>query len=551
MSTTIATPVPSATESVSFDLPPLRSGAAPAFVDGPSCTAWLDDVPLVNVGAANGMLYTQLEQFTTFACSAEKRFEALEVLRPAILTVQTEHAKRFRGKQLPLSPQRRENLAEVASLWDALARAYQRCLETSAARDTAGLKLLSKMCHRALDASVRKLRDYHHAYVQVPLDDYRMLHRMFLFAEREGVLRNRVRDPLFPEREALSCQRIYVSGLLFEAATPREHRPLALAAIERWIESWCGKVTTSATSPADPKVPPMMVDLAAAGGARRGDDVRASESLRFLDMSGVAHSLEKRIYALRHGGKPEELGLGTDLTKRDFETLLVALYRQWCSGKLRRANERQRIDTIAHVSVGIKAAHFFLSKRPFEQPVLNRAEASSDAGAPESRIKAATEYMMMVGITAEQWIVRDESVGGLGLIRPLDEAESTRLAHGQLVSVRPRGGNTLLVGTIQWLQEAQDGDLHVGVRLVPGLPSPVAVRTNGQEKFAPALMLAPVPALNAPSSLLLPPGTYAMDRVLQVYSRDLESVQLTGLLDAGTDFERVAFVPRGGGDGAA
>jgi hypothetical protein len=120
-----------------------------------------------------------------------------------------------------------------------------------------------------------------------------------------------------------------------------------------------------------------------------------------------------------------------------------------------------------------------------------------------------------------------------------------------LVSVRPRGGNTLLVGTIQWLQEAQDGDLHVGVRLVPGLPSPVAVRTNGQEKFAPALMLAPVPALNAPSSLLLPPGTYAMDRVLQVYSRDLESVQLTGLLDAGTDFERVAFVPRGGGDGAA
>lgn len=531
----------------------IEHGAVPghAFSDPASAHRWLDDVPLVNVRAASSMLTTQLERFVKLSCDPETRYETLEVLRPALLTVQHEHAKRFRGKQLPLSPQRRQSLDEVSNLWDALLVGYWSCIDKTATGSEAERRLYAKMCHRSLDTLIRKMRDQQHAYLQVAPVDIAALHTLYGLAERAAIHRKRVRDPAIGAKEdAVSCERLYVIALLFDAATPREHRPLALQAIERWLERWAGKITVDTKPPAHCKVPPLWVNLMGADSVQRGAAPADDSLVRYLDVAELSHSLEKRIHALRRGARLEDIDLGVELSRRDLEVLVAGLHRQWCGGTTRRESERREINAVAHVSVGIQAAHFFLSKRPFEQPALEDAgEASTIAGPGEARIKAATEYMLMNGISAEQWVLRDESIGGMGLIRPRDEIESTRLGHGQLVSVRPRGGHTVTVGTIQWLQEAQDGDLHVGVKLVPGMPSPVAVRLEERAKFIAALMLPTVTALNAPTSLLLPLGTYALNRTLELVTNHREQVQLTGLLEVGADFERVAFVPMGRVDG--
>jgi cyclic-di-GMP-binding protein len=512
-------------------------------MDAATCKTWLDHVPLINIGAANSMLQTHLERFAAVECNAETRFATLEVLRPAIVTLQREHGKRFRSKALPLSPQRRANLAATSSLWDALARSYRRCLETMTRRDEAGTRLLAHMCFQAMDAIVHKMVDYHHTYVQVASADYTELHKLFQWAEHAGVLRTRVRDEIAPDRTLQTCVQLYVSAILFESSMPREHRPLGLGIIERWVGKWASKVVVSAAAPEHPIVPPLVVNLQAPGGARQESENGNAESLRYLDMTGITQSLERRIEGLQKGRRPEEVGLGTEISRRDGEALLVALYRQWCGGTIRRVSERHRIDARAHVSTGIRAAHFYVSKRPFEQPP-DCAEAAMTA-LPEPRIKAAADYMLSNGIVAEEWIVGDESLGGIGLVRPRDELNKTRLAHAQLVSVRPRGAPTMLVGTIQWLQEAQDGELHIGVRLIPGLATPVAVRVSKDEKFQPALLVAPVTALSSPTSLLLASGTYASQRVVEMHGRDRQEVQFTGLLEHGADFERIAFHPTG------
>ena len=136
-------------------------------------------------------------------------------------------------------------------------------------------------------------------------------------------------------------------------------------------------------------------------------------------------------------------------------------------------------------------------------------------------------------------------VTGLGLVRPLGESDDSRLVHGQLITIRRRGGGAVWVGTIQWLQEALNGDLLVGARLVPGIPSAISIRRLGEDAFVPALLLDPIPALNAPTSLLVPFGTFAPQRVVEVHRRGIERLQLTGLLEAGGDYERVAFMPVG------
>ena len=472
--------------------------------------------------------------------------------------MQAEHAKKYRAKPSPLSPQRRETLSEVNSLWDVLARAYLRCIESLAKRDADTANMRTVACHRAMDCVARKLIEHHYTYVKPHPGDFSMLHRLFTYAEGERLLARRVRDPLVRDRDGLTLQRSYARALLLDAAMPREHRGVAIGVSERWLDRWAAKVTVSASNPTDTNVPPLYVDLAQDAGASREPD--KSPSIRMIDVGGLALTIDKRVYGLRHGKQPDELELGSDLSKRDFEGLLVALRRQWCEGRPRRLVDRTPVELLTHASHGLTAAHFYLSKRPFEQPFAPSSLARVAAGPADAvarrRVRTATDSMLLNNINAEQWIIRDESVAGLGLVRPQDESDGARLTHGMLVTLRPRGGGTVLIGTVQWLEESAEGDLNVGMRLIPGAPSAVAARYMGEEKFFPALLIAPVAGsttttaaitMSAPSSIVLPAGSYTRDRIIEVFLQGIDRVQLTGLLEAGPDYERLAYMPAGAG----
>ena len=163
----------------------------------------------------------------------------------------------------------------------------------------------------------------------------------------------------------------------------------------------------------------------------------------------------------------------------------------------------------------------------------------------DDRVKVAADYLVGSKIIAEQWVIRDESLTGVGVMRPAAEQGEAQLTHGLMLAVRPRGGGSAMVGTIQWLEEAAGGDLHVGVRLLPGMPWAIAGRVLGEEEYFPALLLLPRPPLVAPSSIVLPPGTFAPQRVIEVFRQGVDRIQLTALLESGVDFERVAFMPAG------
>lgn len=520
-----------------FDLPPVRTDTRPAFVDVASCRRWLEELHAVPPNTANGLLYAQLTTFTNAQAHADTRFAVLELLRPRIHHVQNECAEKYLGKPLPLSPRRRETLSEVSTLWDALARGYQRCLEQWSARDSGSPDQLAAACERALDAVARKLREHHFAYVQVGANDFRLLHRLYQFAEKAGIVRHKVRDGIGTSQETTNCIHTYTRATLLDASMPREHRLDRLVVIEDWIDRWVHKVSIVDMPPAGGAVP-LFVNLNRDLGARR--EAERGASVRLIDVSGVAQTIAKRIHSIRHGKKPAEIDLGDMLNQREAEHLLVSLHRQWREVSPRRIHERTPTEQPAHVSPGLLAAHFYVGRQPFTQPFQTPPPIPESA---DERVKAATDYLLASGIRAEQWIIRDESLTGLGLVRPLDESDDSRLVHGQLITIRRRGGGAIWVGTIQWLQEAQDGDLLIGARLVPGVPSAVAARRIGETAFFPALQLDPIPALNAPTSLIVPYGTFAAQRLLEVYHRGIDRLQLTGLLEAGADYERVAFMP--------
>src|SRR5512139_2937212 len=88
-----------------LDLPELSPSASPGFIDAASAKAWLENVPLANVVAAQQQLFAELQEFNGYAAKGTARLEALEAVREAVNFVEIEQARRFTNRALPMAEQ--------------------------------------------------------------------------------------------------------------------------------------------------------------------------------------------------------------------------------------------------------------------------------------------------------------------------------------------------------------------------------------------------------------------------------------------------------------
>src|SRR5207244_10553313 len=120
-----------------MELPDLSESASPEFVDAASCKAWLENVPLANVAAAQGDLLDQLEEFNRFPASSANRLAVLEALREAVHFVEIEQAKRFTNRALPMAEAEASAFDATSALWDEMRMGYLRCLDAALHKDAA------------------------------------------------------------------------------------------------------------------------------------------------------------------------------------------------------------------------------------------------------------------------------------------------------------------------------------------------------------------------------------------------------------------------------
>lgn len=506
----------------------LAADATTAFVSVDECHAWLARLPLVHAAAAHGALTARIEHLNAAHLSVPERLAMLEMLRPAIVAVQAEQAKKCINKPLPLSPQRREILEAVSGLWDALALGYQRALVPAAATGHC-TDTLALACHRALDCTWRAILDHARAYVQTRATDLRMLHRLYASAEGNGFAALAVPDPLSRSSRSQTCARTYTRAVLLDAASPRERPPEQLDLLAHWLDRWAAKVIVKREPPRGGERAPLSVDLAGEIGARRRADT--SPALRYLDVTLLAKSLAKRIHGARQGQGLAQLDLEGSLEAHEAEQVLVSLYRHWCESGPRRAHQRHDVREPALVCAGLEAAHFGLG---------GIGKAAGDATMPGAARRMSASFARAVA--SETWLLRDESISGLGLVRRRDDTRAAPVAHGQLVLVHADGGRKGMVAAVQWLQESGEGDMHVGARLLPGVPAPVTV-SNGDGSRGLGIALSALPSLGTPPTLVLPAGWFRPGRTLQVREDEVRTVRLAALVERGADFERVSFEP--------
>ena len=528
-----------------FELPDLAPHAAPEFVDAASAKGWVDSVPLANVAAAQHQLLLQLKEFNRYSVPALVRLETLEVLREAVNFVQIEQAKRFTHRALPIAPAEAEVFGNTIELWEQMRIGYLRCLDAAIRNEARTGAKGALICQRALAYAGLQMFHHHRAYRQVPRSGWRALHQVYVAAEKLGVAEEPVKDYLNRDVHDTSPRIAYMRAILTGIANPNELSQRQLTFVAFLLERWSEKVEVVSQPVDEGDVPPLIVDLES--DARPERDGPPAAAPRYLDARPLAKSLRNRIGLLRRGESPAKLALGEDCVQPSCEQLLVFLYRQWMQPRMARAAERKRADAVAQACQEMAAIHYYVSGRVFRQPggqtelTKKQRDEIATFGRVSTREDAAANAHNFL---LEQWHVEDDSVQGIRIMRRAGNP-GTRYTHGQLIGVRPDSASQFVLGQVRWLLQAENGDLFLGIRLLPGLPAGIAVRPTGpsatREKFVPALSLSAVAAVEAPPTLVLPSGWYRPNRVIEVFLESTMRVRLLEFLDRGSDFERLTY----------
>ncbi len=529
-----------------FELPELSAEAHPEFADGASCAAWLAELPLVNVAPSQIRLLEQLRQLNRFDLAPAERLRLLEALREPVYFVQAEQIKKLANKPLPLTQVERGIFGLVVQLWQELLVGYQRCLAQAIEGRLEGQSAL--ICQRALDCVAASMFDHCRTYHAFPESHWPTLHRLYRCAEDARVVANSVEDPA--RKLDVCCSEVYVRALLFMQANPNEQPQKQLLQIQHWLERWAQHVPVRSSPPEDKSLPPLMLDPSAAAGAYREVDANGRNATRWLDIGELARALKKLVVRLRKGETPASLGLGEECAMPGVEQSLVLLFRLWCEGKNGRVQARRSASAKAQVCSSFASMHFHISGKTFRQPGpvvgMTRQESDEIATFGHASTRKEEAHIEAGGYAIEDWLLHEESLSGSRLFRPA-LASGGRYALTQLIALRPGDAKNFFIGVVRWLRIEQDGGLHLGARLIPGVPRAVAVRPTGinaqSEKYVPAFYCPALAALASPAALLLPPGWYRPKRVLEVYSDSSESFLLSNVIERGSDFERVAIEP--------
>ena len=133
-----------------LDLPAFAADAAPEFIDAASAKAWLENVPLANVAAAQHQLLAQIQEFNSYGTKASSRLATLEGLREAVQFVEIEQARRFTNRALPMAESESAVFDDTLALWEQMHLGYLRCLQAVVAGEAGMREQGGLVCQRAL-----------------------------------------------------------------------------------------------------------------------------------------------------------------------------------------------------------------------------------------------------------------------------------------------------------------------------------------------------------------------------------------------------------------
>lgn len=520
--------------------------AATLFSDSVACARWIETLPITNVQHSHKLLHEQIAALRELHVSAIERLKILETLKASIAFVQTEMAKRYIGKSLPLDAADAAAWESVTALWHETGANYQRCLDAYREGDLPIAPHAALVAMRRLRCINQTLFAHYHVYREPPSALWREYHALFAFAEDHGISRIRVQDVFGKQDADSSCAETYIHGLLANLANPFALSVRQMAFLQHWLDKWATLVSLSAQPlPAGP-IPALAVDFGSGRAATFPDKLTPGPGVRYLDLEQLSKTLRQTLNLLKQGNTPAQLGLGEDARQPGCESLIMLLYVQWCRAGQLRSEERNPADDPATVCFGIADAHKLVAgNTPQESTGFSSLDKWEQDRIGFSLSRSQT-ILQSALYRSEQWKILNQSTSGfMCMLR--DPSGMMRLAHNQLIAVQRPGDKSQRLGMVQWLRVEETKEFQCGVRLFPGTPQAVMVRPSnftlsGQQMFEQALMLPEIAVPATPATIILPAGWFQSGRMIEFKEGAKRMAKLLNVLERGNDFDRGTFV---------
>jgi hypothetical protein len=382
-------------------------------------------------------------------------------------------------------------------------------------------------------------------------DYWKKLNQVFAAAETLGIAGRAVNDPVRHGSAPTSALAAYAECNLLSTASPYELPARHLAWVARWARRWGAKLTLLKAPPEDirNRAVPLWVDLASDRPATYVP--QSSAGGRWLETTELRKSLMARIALLEQGRAPAELQLGDDVTQPAAGQLLQRVLQRWCGGGEPRRHERHAASGNCSLVAGFEAVHGHLYGRqafcaPSRDDTTLRREReefetfggrrhSSEIAAKRDDVRIESWQVM------DDWHLLNESAIGVRIARPL--RDGVRIGAGLLVAIKVQGSPRFSLGSVRWALRGTNGSLVAGILLFPGEPRPAAIRIlDPGEKpttWRQCFLLPEIPALREPASLVVPAGTFKLDRNVEVIvDQEPRMLKLFRVLDHGIEFER-------------
>lgn len=552
---------------MNFELPPTGTEQPPAFLTAAACEEWLTKVPMANAVQAQSKFLQQLQLLHRFTLSPTERFSILEALRGPVCTVQDDAGKKFAGKPLPFAPHEQASLESTLSVWHALAIGYLRCfdalccgntgvfsaplLATQHAQITSHPELAgraAKLAQRTLSVFADWQVDFYRGEQLPDAAYWQKLHQIFFAAETLGVATRAVTDHVRHGVAHTSALAAYAECHLVSTANVYELPARHLGWVVRWARRWGPKISLLKAPPEDirARAVPLWVDVESDIPASYTP--QPSSSGRWLETTELRKSLVARIALLAQGSEPAELQLGDDVTQPSGTLMLQRVLQRWCKGGAPRRHERYAANADCSFIAGFEAVHFHLSGNK-----LFRAPSRSDTELRREREKFETfgDRDSQTEATGdknhshvENWHLDDESAGGMRITRPLKEG--ARIGAGQVIAIKTADSQRFTLGSLRWALREGDNSLAAGIQLFPGEALPVAIRVvepgANSGPWCQGFLLPAIAAINESASMVLPAGTFRLDRSIEVMvDQKPQVLKLFRVLDRGIEFERCNY----------
>lgn len=519
-------------------------------------SAWIDALPRANLGETAKQIFTVLHQANQLTYSYSDRIRFLETLREPLEYVTSSMKKHFVGISLPLPDKSQKVAAITKELFSSMATGYEIALEDMLAKKIVifDKKPLTMLIHRSITYIGQSLLTAYQSYSPFPEKYWEELHKLYHFAEKRKLLKNKIRDDQHTYVEKTSVATEYTRILLLSLASPYHLRQgesgKVYGALERWLTNPIIRPLTDEDKDAG-----KFVDNLAQAHAPSALSLALSKNftdtsmLRIIDTYEIAAKLE---YELKNN---EDTGASTitsiDITRPDLpHDLLQRLLIAWAMASKRHFPRTDKNEQVK-ITIGLSAAHQFITQKAqtmnnaqytnkyndrahFESTEIklnpNNPNATSEdvwgliypselSGLEplvegELTLQGSTQMSLEDIQTdakeyqTDNWLIVNESAKGM-MVNNKDEFKN-KAQVGELVSIRRQTNGRAKrwsIGVIRWLKFNHDKSLQMGIETLNPSGAAVGIRaiSTPTAPLQRTLMLPELKNLKQPACLITSP----------------------------------------------